>query len=180
MTSSTTENYTLRLIRPEDNAGIAQVIRAVSAEHGLTADKGFAVADPILDTLYEVYHQPRAAYWVIDINGEILGGGGVSALTGGDGKTAELQKMYISARLRGKGLAKKIVLQALEFAKAEGYSQCYLETTGDLQAAIKLYEKLGFNFLDAPLGNTGHGDCEVRMLKVLTDCKPDRVSTSAR
>ena len=107
MTSSTTENYTLRLIRPEDNPGIAQVIREVSAEHGLTADKGFAVADPILDSLYEVYSQPRAAYWVIEMDGEILGGGGVSGLAGGDGKTAELQKMYISSRLRGKGLAKK-------------------------------------------------------------------------
>ncbi len=100
--------------------------------------------------------------------GEILGGGGVSGLAGGDGKTAELQKMYISSRLRGKGLAKKIALQALEFAEAEGYSQCYLETTADLQAAIKLYEKLGFIFLDAPLGDTGHSDCEVRMLKVFT------------
>ncbi|HDU8649937.1 GNAT family N-acetyltransferase [Morganella morganii] len=168
MTSSTTENYTLRLIRPEDNPGIAQVIREVSAEHGLTADKGFTVADPILDSLYEVYSQPRAAYWVIEMDGEILGGGGVSGLAGGDGKTAELQKMYISSRLRGKGLAKQIALQALEFAEAEGYSQCYLETTADLQAAIKLYEKLGFIFLDAPLGDTGHSDCEVRMLKVFT------------
>lgn len=145
------------------------MIRTVSAEHGLTADKGFAVADPILDTLYEVYNKPHAAYRVIEMNGQILGGGGVSRLAGGDGKTAGLQKMYISSCLRGKGLAKKIVLQALEFANAEGYNQCYLETTGDPQAAIKLYEKLGFHFLDAPPGNTGHGDCEVRMLKVLAN-----------
>ena len=138
----TTQNYKVRLIEQQDNAGIAAVIREVSAEHGLTADKGFAVADPILDTLFEVYSQPRSAYWVVEMDGEIVGGGGVSQLAGGDDKTAELQKMYLSSVLRGKGLAKQIVLMSLEFAKAQGYTRCYLETTKELQAAIKLYEKL--------------------------------------
>ncbi len=150
----TTQNYNVRLIEQQDNAGIAAVIREVSAEHGLTADKGFAVADPILDTLFEVYNKPRSAYWVVEMDGEIVGGGGVSQLAGGDNETAELQKMYLSSVLRGKGLAKKIVQMSLEFAKQQGYIRCYLETTKDLQAAIKLYEKLGFEFIDAPLGNT--------------------------
>ncbi len=29
---------------------------------------------------------------------------------------------------------------SLEFAKKQGYTRCYLETTKELQAAIKLYE----------------------------------------
>ncbi|BBV06142.1 GNAT family N-acetyltransferase [Providencia rettgeri] len=163
----TTQNYKIRPIEQQDNAGIAVVIREVSAEHGLTADKGFAVADPILDTLFEVYSKPRSAYWVVEMDGEIVGGGGVSQVAGGDNDTAELQKMYLSSVLRGKGLAKQIVLMSLEFAKAQGYTRCYLETTKELQAAIKLYEKLGFEFIDEPLGNTGHSDCEIRMLKAL-------------
>ncbi|MBW3116654.1 GNAT family N-acetyltransferase [Providencia rettgeri] len=163
----TTQNYKIRPIEQQDNAGIAAVIREVSAEHGLTADKGFAVADPILDTLFEVYSKPRSAYWVVEMDGEIVGGGGVSQVAGGDNDTAELQKMYLSSVLRGKGLAKQIVLMSLEFAKAQGYTRCYLETTKELQAAIKLYEKLGFEFIDEPLGNTGHSNCEIRMLKAL-------------
>ncbi|EEG85173.1 hypothetical protein PROPEN_03543 [Proteus penneri ATCC 35198] len=102
-----TPNIVIRAIEEKDNAGIARVIREVSAEHGLTADKGFAVADPILDTLYEVYHQPRSAYWVVEMDGEVVGGGGVAPLAGGDGNTCELQKMYLSSKLRGKGIAKK-------------------------------------------------------------------------
>lgn len=164
---TTNTNHTIRLIEQKDNAGIAAVIREVSAEHGLTADKGFAVADPILDPLYEVYSKPRSAYWVVEIDGQIVGGGGVSQVAGGDSETAELQKMYLSSALRGKGVAKQIVLMSLEFAKSQGYSRCYLETTAELQAAIKLYEKLGFEFIDEPLGNTGHSDCEIRMLKAL-------------
>lgn len=166
-TPDTTQNYQTRLLEQNDNAGIAAIIREVSAEHGLTADKGYAIADPILDTLYDVYSQPRSAYWVVEMNDEIVGGGGISQLAGGDSKTAELQKMYLSSVLRGKGLAKKIILMSLEFAKEQGYTRCYLETTADLQAAIKLYEKLGFEYIDEPLGHTGHGDCEIRMLKTL-------------
>lgn len=167
MTTNTTSTAQVRLIQPQDNPEIAAVIREVSAEHGLTADKGFAVADPILDTLYEVYSKPRSAYWVVEMDGKIVGGGGISQVAGGDEHTAELQKMYLSSVLRGKGLAKQIVLMSLEFAKQQGYTRCYLETTSELQAAIKLYEKLGFDFIDEPLGNTGHSDCEIRMLKTL-------------
>ncbi|AOM41489.1 GNAT family N-acetyltransferase [Xenorhabdus hominickii] len=167
MTAKTTQNYIIRPINQQDNSGIATVIREVSAEHGLTADKGFAVADPILDTLYEVYSQPRSAYWVIEMDGEIVGGGGVAPLAGGDGDTCELQKMYLSSVLRGKGVAKQIVQKSLEFGTQQGFKCCYLETTETLKAAIALYEKLGFSHIDEPLGNTGHSDCEVRMIKAL-------------
>lgn len=166
-TQTITSNIVIRAIEEKDNAGIARVIREVSAEHGLTADKGFAVADPILDTLYEVYHQPRSAYWVVEMDGEVVGGGGIAPLAGGDGNTCELQKMYLSSKLRGKGIAKKIVLQSLEFGKEQGFSRCYLETTDILKAAVGLYEKLGFEFIDEALGNTGHSDCEIRMVKPL-------------
>lgn len=39
MTTNTTSTVQVRLIQPQDNPGIAAVIREVSAEHGLTADK---------------------------------------------------------------------------------------------------------------------------------------------
>ncbi|MBD2783822.1 GNAT family N-acetyltransferase [Xenorhabdus sp. DI] len=167
MTANTTHNYVIRPITQQDNAGIAAVIREVSAEHGLTADKGFAVADPILDTLYEVYNQPRSAYWVVEMEGEVVGGGGVAPLAGGDDDICELQKMYLSSVLRGKGIARQIVAQSLAFGTEQGFKRCYLETTENLKAAIALYEKLGFSYLDQPLGNTGHSDCEVRMIKEL-------------
>ncbi|REF25909.1 putative acetyltransferase [Xenorhabdus cabanillasii] len=167
MANSTTHGYIIRPITRQDNADIAAVIREVSAEHGLTADKGFAVADPILDTLYEVYSQPRSAYWVVEMEGKIVGGGGIAPLAGGDNDTCELQKMYLSSELRGKGVAKQIVKQSLEFGTEQGFTRCYLETTADLKAAIALYEKLGFRYLDEPLGNTGHSDCEIRMIKAL-------------
>ena len=53
----------LRKLTVADNPAIAHVIRQVSAEYGLTADKGYTVADPNLDELYQVYSQPGHAYW---------------------------------------------------------------------------------------------------------------------
>lgn len=53
----------MRRLTQQDNPAIARVIRQVSAEYGLTADKGYTVADPNLDELYQVYSQPGHAYW---------------------------------------------------------------------------------------------------------------------
>ncbi|MFZ3440564.1 bifunctional helix-turn-helix transcriptional regulator/GNAT family N-acetyltransferase [Vibrio harveyi] len=160
------KEYVLRPLTKADNSQVADVIRKVSAEYGLTADKGYGVADPTLDDMYSVYDQQGAAYWVVEYQGEIVGGGGFAPLTG-EPNVCELQKMYFLPQTRGHGLAKRIVALSLQLAKQFGYQQCYLETTECLREAVGLYEKLGFEHLDAPLGQTGHDACEVVMLKTL-------------
>ena len=160
------EEYVLRPLTKADNSQVADVIRKVSAEYGLTADKGYGVADPTLDDMYSVYDQQGAAYWVVEYQGEIVGGGGFAPLAG-EPNVCELQKMYFLPQTRGHGLAKRIVALSLQLAKQFGYQLCYLETTECLREAVGLYEKLGFEHLDAPLGQTGHDACEVVMLKTL-------------
>ncbi|MCC4225393.1 bifunctional helix-turn-helix transcriptional regulator/GNAT family N-acetyltransferase [Vibrio campbellii] len=160
------EEYVLRPLTKADNSQVADVIRKVSAEYGLTADKGYGVADPTLDDMYSVYDQQGAAYWVVEYQAEIVGGGGFAPLAG-EPNVCELQKMYFLPQTRGHGLAKRIVALSLQLAKQFGYQQCYLETTECLREAVGLYEKLGFEHLDAPLGQTGHDACEVVMLKTL-------------
>ena len=164
--------FTLRPLMPEDQAAIAQVIRQVSAEHGLRADKGYGVADPALDRLYPNFQGEGRAYWVItDAQGQVMGGGGIAPLQNANDEICELQKMYFLPELRGKGLGKRLILQALAFARQAGYHTCYLETTAALAQASRLYEQLGFTRLSAPLGNTGHCDCEIRMSLIL---RPDQ------
>ncbi|MDF4855884.1 MarR family transcriptional regulator, partial [Vibrio parahaemolyticus] len=48
--------FVLRPLSKADNPQIADVIRQVSSEYGLTADKGYGVADPTLDDMYSVYN----------------------------------------------------------------------------------------------------------------------------
>ncbi|MFV0575217.1 MAG: GNAT family N-acetyltransferase [Vibrio sp.] len=155
--------FKIRSIQPTDNPHIAQVIRDVSAEFGLTADKGYSVADPTLDTLFEVYQAEQSRYWVlVDDEDNLVGGAGIAPLAGKP-EVCELQKMYFLATARGQGFAEKLISLCLNTAKELGFKQCYLESTAELKAALKLYQRVGFQLLDAPWGNTGHGDCEVVM-----------------
>mgnify|MGYP002149869748 CR=1 FL=1 len=91
-------NIIFRPITPEDNPAIARVIRQVSAEFGLTADKGYTVADPNLDELYQLYSQPGHAYWVVEQDGRVVGGGGVAThidalvVAGGGDRLGPLQR----------------------------------------------------------------------------------------
>lgn len=160
-------DFRIRPITAADNPQIAMVIRAVSAEYGLTADKGYGVSDPNLDILSHSYQGEKSRYWVIEgPDGAILGGGGIAPLAGEEG-VCELQKMYFMPALRGLGLGKRLVLQALDEARRLGYRRCYLETTAVLHEATSLYESLGFAHLPGPLGCTGHGDCEICMVLTL-------------
>ncbi len=160
--------YQLRPIQPQDNPALASIIRKVSHEFGLAAESGFAVADPVVDNLYSVYHQSNAIYWVIsDEHGTVYGGGGLSPLQGAE-SILEIQKMYFLPEIRGNGFAQKILENAFDFAQQRGFKSCYLETTSALWQAVKLYEKLGFQHLKAPKGNTGHSHaCEIWMEKIL-------------
>lgn len=157
--------YQIRLLTPADDEKMADIIRVVSAEYGLSEAKGYGVADLSKITLTDVYLSDKACYWVICSHGKVLGGGGIAPLSGSDdGKICELQKMYFLPELRGKGLAKRLTIQALNFARSQGYCQCYLETTACLKEAIDLYLSVGFEHIPASMGNTGHDACELPML----------------
>ena len=83
----------VRPIEPRDDARMAQIIRTVMPEFGASG-AGFAINDPEVDWLSRSYAQARSAYWVVERDGVVEGGGGVAPLEGGDAETCELRKMY--------------------------------------------------------------------------------------
>ena len=156
----------IREIQQKDNESIAKVIRDIF--HELNAPKvGTAYADPILDTLYEVYQQPRSIYYVVEKEGKVVGGCGVAPLENEAASVCELQKMYFAPEIRGTGYAEKIIEKCLEFAKTQSFEICYLETLSFMTTAQKLYKRIGFENICGPMGNTGHNSCEVWMTKKL-------------
>jgi putative acetyltransferase len=157
---------TISQIQPQDNPVIASIIRSVLTDFGLNGP-GTAFADPILNGLSAGYQQPRAMYYIARVDDEIAGGAGISPLHGGDASICELQKMYLLPAFRGKGIARQLIDKCLDFARSENYTQCYLETVPALKDAVRLYEYLGFDHLDKPLGSTGHFTCSNWMLKQL-------------
>jgi putative acetyltransferase len=156
----------IRQIQQQDNQQMAQVVRDVLME--LKAPKvGTAYADPHLDHLFEVYDSPKAVYYVIENEGKVVGGAGVMQLDNGPAGVCELQKMYLLPEARGLGLGYQLMEKCLEKAIEFGFESCYLETMPYMENAQKLYKKVGFDYLDAPLGNTGHTSCPVWMIKKL-------------
>lgn len=151
---------TFRPIEPKDDAAMAAVIRAVMPEFGADGP-GFALHDPEVDFMSRAYAAPGAAYFVVvDEAGKVVGGGGIAALEGGGPGVCELRKMYFLPEARGKGVGETLLRHCLQVAKGLGYRTCYLETLTGMDQAMKLYGKLGFQPLCAPLGRTGHGGCD--------------------
>lgn len=159
-------NTTIREIRKEDDAAVATVIRSVLIEHNVPK-VGTAYADASLDCMHATYNLPGSVYYVVEKDGRIIGGAGIAPLANGPADTCELQKMYFLPEARGTGAGSLMMEKCLDFAKATGYAQCYLETMPYMEAAQKLYTKSGFTYLDAPMGDTGHCSCPVWMLKIL-------------
>lgn len=150
--------FQLRPIEARDDAGMARIIRTVMPEFGATGS-GFAINDPEVDWMSRAYSEPRSAYFVVEREGTVIGGGGVAPLVGGDVRTCELRKMYFLPEARGIGAGTAMMDRCLQAARGFGFEQCYLETLRGMDAAMRLYERTGFQRIDVPMGATGHGGC---------------------
>ena len=75
--------------------------------------------------------------------------------------------MYFLPEARGRGLGAQMMDTCLKYAKSQGYKKCYIETLPYMKDACKLYKKTGFEELEKPLGNTGHYNCTVWLIKDL-------------
>ena len=156
----------IRPIEKRDDPFVKEVVQSVFIE--LDAPKiGTAFADPALECMFETYQKDRSAYFVVENDGNIIGGAGIAPLNNYDGNVCELQKMYFMPEARGSGLGQVMMERCLEMAIQNNFDQCYLETFAFMKAAQKLYERVGFKYIENAMGNTGHYACPVHMLKDL-------------
>lgn len=158
--------YRIREIQRPDNEQVKALIQNVLVELGVPK-VGTAYEDAALDNMFAEYEKPKQAYFVVEMAGEILGGAGIAPLAGGDNTICELQKMYFLPKIRGKGAGNEMMQKCLSFAKEQGFKACYLETMPYMHHAQKLYARSEFISIEKQLGNTGHYNCTVFMLKEL-------------
>ena len=161
-------NLLIRTIQPGDNKALAKIIRDTLTE--FKANKpGTVYFDHTTDHLSDVFKAKGSIYFVAEWDGVILGGGGIYPTQNLPTGTCELVKLYLSAKARGKGLGNVLLGKCIDAAIALGYNKIYLETMPELTIAIPMYEKSGFTYLSAPQGCSGHGGCDVWMIKDLQD-----------
>lgn len=154
----------IRLAKPEDNIKLALIIRQVLTEFKANLD-GTPFTDSKTDAIFETFKAKNGRYVVSILNGELVGGGGISALSDDFKDTCELQKMYLLPKARGLKIGYQIIELCFEFAKQKGFKQCYLETFPTMKKAQAFYQQLGFVFLDKPLVKACHTVCNIWMLK---------------
>ena len=142
-------NY--RKIEAGDDAKIASIIRSNLEKLHLNLP-GTAYFDPELDHLSRYYSSvpDKRVYFVAsDAEGRVIGGVGIAEFDGIEA-CAELQKLYLDDSAKGNGYGKELMQIAEAWAKQAGYQKLYLETHTNLSAALKLYEKMGFQRIEKP------------------------------
>ena len=158
------KSINIRSITGADDPFLASLIKATLLEFGAN-HKGTVYDDPRTDHLSEAFKQERSAYYVVELDGEIIGGGGIYPTEGLPEDTCELVKMYLLPKARGLGIGRTLIEKNITVAKELGYKYIYLETMPELKKAMSLYEKFGWEYLKGPMGNSGHTGCSLWMLR---------------
>jgi GNAT superfamily N-acetyltransferase len=74
--------------------------------------------------------------------------GCVALIPMGDG-VYELSKMAVSPEMRGLGIGRKVLLEAIKLARQIGARSLFLGSNSKLQNAVHLYESVGFRHVPA-------------------------------
>lgn len=116
--------------------------------------------------------EPGGAIFFARIQNEIVG---TCALKKIDPNTFELSKMGVLEEVRGQQVGKKLMLHAIEAAKALGASRLMLDTNSKLQPAINLYRQMGFVLIppsERPGGPTHYSRTDMTMILPLSAKEP--------
>jgi putative acetyltransferase len=157
---TTTTRYAIRRLHLADVPEMVSIIVAARFEYDVHR-RTQSLLKPADQDLYTTYQEPRSDYFVATRARIVTGGAGIAPLAGADDETCELQRMYLDARHRGRGVGRLLLDECLRRAASMGFRRCYVETISEMKGAIRFYEANGFRRLDAPLGNSGYDyiDC---------------------
>lgn len=89
--------------------------------------------------------EPRERLWIVERDGEVLGS--MAVLKWSD-DTAVLRWLLLHQDIRGRGLGKGLMKDAIEFSREAGYGKAILWTLDALEAAASIYRSMGFKLVE--------------------------------
>jgi len=101
-------------------------------------------AESLLDH-YGSLTAPEGIVYLLQIEGKIEGMGALHRL---ETDTAEIKRMYIRPKHRGKGLGKRMLRKLIGKAREFGYSAIRLDTGDYMKTAQQLYRAEGFKEIE--------------------------------
>ncbi len=134
------------------------------------------VAAPLAQ--FALTEDPRNRIWVVEHRGRVAGS---IAIAGLSKKVAQLRWFLLHPRLRGQGLGKRLLAQAISFSRQSSYARIELWTTSNLRTAAHLYQAAGFE-LTREITHPLWGGIVTEQQYELRLCSPerDRELTAAR
>jgi GNAT superfamily N-acetyltransferase len=79
--------------------------------------------------------------WVVEVAGKVVGC--IAIVRSGEG-VAQLRWFILTPETRGKGLGKHLMEEAVNYCRRAGYRRIILWTFSELETAIALYRRWGF------------------------------------
>lgn len=121
---------------------IAWIDLMLKLKHGisLTADSINQLMDEVM-TDWPLYSGHQGRFFLAYIGKNVGGMAGIKYVSR---NVCELKRLYVSPLHRRVGLGRSLVERLLSEARILGYSRVRLETLDFMEAAIRLYESLGF------------------------------------
>jgi GNAT superfamily N-acetyltransferase len=118
-----------------------------AAEYGWDHTFEAYVVGPL--AAFALRKDPRERIWLVEAEQQRVDG--CIAIVGSaesEGNAAQLRWFLLHPRLRGQGIGRNLLAQALEFARGAGYRSVHLSTARDLVAAAALYREAGFQLTE--------------------------------
>ena len=139
-----------RELRPGDLGRIvAHHERVYPAEYGVDSSFVEHVAAGVAAARERGFPSASEGIWIVEHDGEHAGS--VACTDEGDG-TAMLRWVLLDPGLRGHGLGRGLIGEAVAFAERCGYERLALMTFSDLRAAGHLYREHGFAVVEEETG----------------------------
>ncbi len=131
-------------LRPGD---IGEIVRMhgdlYAREHGFTIGFEAYVAGTL--GAYAWPLSARERLWIVEKDGAMAG---TIAIVRGTDNAAQLRWLLLDAALRGKGLGRAMVEEAVSFSRGCGWPSVFLWTVSSLTAATSIYRRAGFSLTE--------------------------------
>jgi GNAT superfamily N-acetyltransferase len=127
-------------LRPGDLGQIVKLHgKLYAAEYGLDHTFEPYVAAPM--AAFVLRADARERIWIVESGADVAG---ALAIVAASPTEAQLRWFLLAPKIRGRGLGRRLVAEAVAFARSSGYHEIFLWTLGGLEAALHIYRSLGF------------------------------------
>jgi GNAT superfamily N-acetyltransferase len=130
-------------IAPVSSPVDLEAVRALFEEYAasLGVDLGFQGFDDEVADLPGAYGPPSGLLLLVRDAGEAVACVGIRPLAS---DACEMKRLYVRPSRRGSGLGRRLVEEAVEWARVAGYRVMRLDTLPSMATASALYDAIGF------------------------------------